>query len=159
LASYHAYSEEQNYPHKATIKSPYRIKNHRFAGTIQSRIYISHAPHLREKPMQTSLAERVIEEIEANKKLKTRLVEIIVSDPELRLLMSNSILPDVAKKEDIKELKSEIAQLRGELIQLRGEITQLRREVFSNFKWTVGIILTIWGATVIPILLRLIGAI
>jgi hypothetical protein len=109
--------------------------------------------------MQTSLAERVIEEIEAHKKLKTRLVEIIVSDPELRLLMSNSILPDVAKKEDIKELKSEIAQLRGELIQLRGEITQLRREVFSNFKWTVGIILTIWGATVIPILLRLIGAI
>ena len=102
--------------------------------------------------MQTSLAERVVEEIEANKKLKTRLVEIIVSDPELRLLMSNSILPDVARKEDIKELKSEIAQLRG-------EIAQLRREVFSNFKWTVGIILTIWGATVIPILLRLIGAI
>jgi hypothetical protein len=109
--------------------------------------------------MQTSLAERVVEEIEANKKLKTRLVEIIVSDPELRLFMLNSILPDVAKKEDIRELRNEIAQLRGELIQLRGEIAQLRREMYSNFKWTVGIILTIWGATVIPILLRLIGAI
>ncbi|MCC6003972.1 MAG: hypothetical protein LM590_06490 [Thermofilum sp.] len=134
--------------------------------------------------MQTSLAEKVIEEIEANKKLKTRLAELIVSEPEVRLFMLNSILPDVAKKEDIKELRNEIAQLRGEMAQLRGEISQvrgeiaqlrgeinqeiaqlrgeiaqLRREMYSNFKWTVGIILTIWGATVIPILLRLIKAI
>jgi hypothetical protein len=61
------------------------------------------------------------------------------------LFIINSILPDVAKKEDIRDLKSEIAQLRN--------------EVHSDFKWTIGIILTIWGATVIPILLRLIGAI
>jgi uncharacterized coiled-coil DUF342 family protein len=116
--------------------------------------------------MQTSLAERVLEEIEADKKLKTRLAELIVSEPEVRLFMLNSILPDVAKKEDIKELRNEItqirgemAQIRGEISQLRGEIAQLRKEMYSNFKWTVGIILTIWGATVIPILLRLIKAI
>jgi len=35
----------------------------------------------------------------------------------------------------------------------------LRREVHSNFRWTVGLIITVWGATVIPILLKLIGAI
>jgi hypothetical protein len=57
------------------------------------------------------------------------------------------------------QLRGEIAQLRGEISQLRGEIDQIRREMYSNFKWTIGIILTIWGATVIPILLRLIGAI
>jgi hypothetical protein len=95
--------------------------------------------------MMESLGERVIGEIEANKKLKMRLAELIVSEPDVRLFMINSILPDVAKKEDIRDLKSEIAQLRN--------------EVHSNFKWTIGIILTIWGATVIPILLRLIGAI
>ncbi|MCC6003976.1 MAG: hypothetical protein LM590_06510 [Thermofilum sp.] len=102
--------------------------------------------------MQTSLAERVLEEIGADRRLRMRLAELIVSEPEVRLFMLNSILPDVAKKEDIKELRNEIAQLRG-------EIAQLRREMYSNFKWTVGIILTIWGATVIPILLRLIKAI
>ncbi|MCC6003980.1 MAG: hypothetical protein LM590_06530 [Thermofilum sp.] len=116
--------------------------------------------------MQVSLAERVLEEIGADRRLRMRLAELIVSEPEVRLFMLNSILPDVAKKEDIKELRNEIAQLRGEMAQLRGEISQvrgeiaqLRREMYSNFKWTVGIILTIWGATVIPILLRLIKAI
>jgi polyhydroxyalkanoate synthesis regulator phasin len=102
--------------------------------------------------MMESLGERVIGEIEANKKLKMRLAELIVSEPDARLFIINSILPDVAKKEDIRDLKSEIAQLRN-------EIAQLRNEVHSDFKWTIGIILTIWGATVIPILLRLIGAI
>jgi hypothetical protein len=102
--------------------------------------------------MMESLGERVIGEIEANKKLKMRLAELIVSEPDVRLFIINSILPDVAKKEDIRNLKSEIAQLRNEMVQLRNE-------VHSNFKWTIGIILTIWGATVIPILLRLIGAI
>jgi hypothetical protein len=45
------------------------------------------------------------------------------------------------------------------MTQLRREIAQLRDEMHSNFKWTIGVVLTIWGATVIPILLRLIGAI
>jgi hypothetical protein len=109
--------------------------------------------------MQASLGERVIDEIGADKRLKMRLAELIISEPDVRLFMINSILPDVAKKEDIRELRSEIAQLRGEMAQLRGEIAQLRSEMHSNFRWTIGIILTIWSATVIPILLRLIGAI
>ncbi|MGC9021000.1 MAG: hypothetical protein ACP5KE_07320, partial [Candidatus Methanodesulfokora sp.] len=60
---------------------------------------------------------------------------------------------------EINQLKAEINQLRGEINQLRSEIGHLREEMYSNFKWTIGIVLTIWGATVIPILLRLIGAI
>jgi phosphoenolpyruvate-protein kinase (PTS system EI component) len=64
----------------------------------------------------------------------------------------NLLFPNVATKEDVKEI-------RGEMTQLRREIAQLRDEMHSNFKWTIGVVLTIWGATVIPILLRLIGAI
>jgi hypothetical protein len=109
--------------------------------------------------MQSSLAERFLEELEANKKLKIRLADIIASDPEVNLYILNSILPDVARKEDIKELRNEMAQLRVEISQLRTDIAQLRKEMYSNFKWTIGIILTIWGATVIPILLKLVGAI
>jgi predicted RNase H-like nuclease (RuvC/YqgF family) len=131
-----------------------------------------------------SLAERVINEIEADKRLRKRLAELLVTEPDVRILMINSIIADVAKKEDIRELRGEINQLRGEInqlreeinqlrgemnqlrvevdqkiTQLREEINQLRKEMHSDFKWVIGIILTIWGATVIPILLRLIGAI
>ena len=131
-----------------------------------------------------SLAERVINEIEADKRLRKRLAELLVTEPDVRILMINSIIADVAKKEDIRELRGEINQLRGEISQLRGEINQLRgemnqlrvevdqkitqlreeinqlrEEMHSDFKWVIGTVLTIWGATVIPILLRLIGAI
>ena len=131
-----------------------------------------------------SLAERVINEIEADKRLKKRLAELLVTEPDVRILMINSIIADVAKKEDIRELRGEINQLRGEInqlreeinqlrgemnllrvevdqkiTQLREEINQLREEMHSDFKWVIGTVLTIWGATVIPILLRLIGAI
>jgi hypothetical protein len=77
---------------------------------------------------------------------------VIVSEPDVRLFIINSLFPNLAIKEDVKELRSEMTQLRR-------EIAQLRDEMHSNFKWTIGVVLTIWGATVIPILLRLIGAI
>ena len=108
----------------------------------------------------------MINEIEADKRLKKRLAELLVTEPDVRILMINSIIADVAKKEDIRELRGEINQLRGEISQLRGEINQLREEInqlreemHSDFKWVIGAVLTIWGATVIPILLRFIGAI
>jgi polyhydroxyalkanoate synthesis regulator phasin len=117
-----------------------------------------------------SLGEKVLEEIGADKRLKTKLAELIISEPDVKLFIINSLLPSVATKEDIKELKGEIAQLRvatredikelrSEIAQLRGEMVQLRNEMHSNFKWTIGVMLTIWGTTAITILLKLIGAI
>ena len=53
-------------------------------------------------------------------------------------------------------MKNEIGGLRSEL---KSEISELRREMHSNFRWTVGLIVTVWGVTVTPILLRLIGVI
>ena len=77
---------------------------------------------------------------------------ILISVDLYQTIEKNSFLPNVATKEDIKELRSEI-------IQLRVETSQLGNEIHSNFKWTIGVVLTICGATVIPILLRLVGAI
>ncbi len=105
-----------------------------------------------------SLGERVVEELEANVRLRKRLAELLIAEPDIRLVLINAVLADVATKDDIRELRSEINQVRGEIAQLRGEVNQLRREMSSNFKWTIGAIITIWGATIIPILLRLIGA-
>ena len=99
-----------------------------------------------------SLGEKLVDELEANMRLRKRLAELLVTEPDIRLVLINAVLADVATKEDIRELRAEINQLRS-------EIGHLREDMYSNFKWTIGIVLTIWGATVIPILLRLIGAI
>jgi predicted ribosome quality control (RQC) complex YloA/Tae2 family protein len=91
----------------------------------------------------------------------------VASEPELRLAVINAVLADVATKQDIQqlrqELRGEIAQLRqhvdSEISQLRQEIAQLRREMNTNFRWTVGLILGIWGTTVIPLLMKMAGII
>jgi len=155
------------------------------------------------KGLFMSLAERLIKEFEENVKLRKRLAELLVSEPDVRLALINAVIADVATKKDLNELRNELRgeisrvreelrgeiskvreELRGEIGGLRGEISKvreelrgemnglrgeigelrreingLRREVHSNFRWTVGLIITVWGATVIPILLKLIGAI
>ena len=95
------------------------------------------------------------------------LAVAVASEPELRLAVINAVLADVATKQDIQqlrqELRGEIAQLRqhvdSEISQLRQEIAQLRREMSTNFRWTVGLILGIWGTTVIPLLMKMAGII
>jgi len=106
------------------------------------------------------------------------LAVAVASEPELRLAVINAVLADVATKQDIQQLRQEIAQLRqhlegeiaqirqhvdGEIAQLRqhleGEIAQLRRDMNTNFRWTVGLILGIWGTTVIPLLMKIAGVI
>jgi len=144
------------------------------------------------KGLFMSLAEKLIKEFEENVKLRKRLAELLVSEPDVRLALINAVIADVATKKDLNELRNELREeiskvreelrgeigglrgeiskvreelrgemngLRGEIGELRGEINGLRREVHSNFRWTVGLIVTVWGATVIPILLKLIGTI
>jgi len=128
-----------------------------------------------------SLAEKLIEEFEKDPRAKKRLAELLVVEPDVRLAMINALMAEVATRRDLGELRaemrsemgqlrsemgglrsdvgSEIGQLRSEMGELRSEIGQLRIEISSNFRWTIGTILVVWGATVIPILLRLIGAI
>ena len=102
------------------------------------------------------MAERLLGELEADPRARRRLAELLVAEPDVRLAMINAIIADVATRRDLAELRSE---MRGEISALRAEIAQLRAESSSNFRWIIGAILAIWGATVMPILLRLIGAI
>jgi predicted ribosome quality control (RQC) complex YloA/Tae2 family protein len=112
-------------------------------------------------------AGEIVRLLKSDKDALRELAVAVASEPELRLAVINAVLADVATKQDIQqlrqELKGEIAQLRqhvdSEISQLRQEIAQLRREMSTNFRWTVGLILGIWGTTVIPLLMRMAGII
>jgi chromosome segregation ATPase len=120
----------------------------------------------------------IVRLLKSDKDALRELAAAVVSEPELRLAVINAVLADVATKHDISQLReemrgeisqlrqevdSEVGQLRqemrGEISQLRQEISQLRRDVNVNFRWTVGLIIAIWGTTVIPLLMRMAGII
>jgi cell shape-determining protein MreC len=112
-------------------------------------------------------AGEIVRLLKSDRDALRELAVAVASEPELRLAVINAVLADVATKQDIQqmrqELRGEIAQLRqhvdSEISQLRQEITQLRREMSTNFRWTVGLILGIWGTTVIPLLMKMAGII
>jgi cell shape-determining protein MreC len=112
-------------------------------------------------------AGEIVRLLKSDRDALRELAVAVASEPELRLAVINAVLADVATKQDIQqmrqELRGEIAQLRqhvdSEISQLRQEIAQLRREMNTNFRWTVGLILGIWGTTVIPLLMKMAGII
>jgi cell shape-determining protein MreC len=112
-------------------------------------------------------AGEIVRLLKSDRDALRELAVAVASEPELRLAVINAVLADVATKQDLQqlrqELRGEIAQLRqhvdSEISQLRQEIAQLRREMNTNFRWTVGLILGIWGTTVIPLLMKMAGII
>jgi BMFP domain-containing protein YqiC len=134
-------------------------------------------------------AGEIVRLLKSDRDALRELAVAVASEPELRLDVINAVLADVATKQDInqlrqemrgeitstkqeiqqlrQELRGEIAQLRqhvdGEIAQLRremkDEISQLRRDMSTNFRWTIGLIIGIWGTTVIPLLMKMAGII
>ena len=134
-------------------------------------------------------AGEIVRLLKSERDALRELAVAVASEPELRLAVINAVLADVATKQDInqlrqemrgeitstkqeiqqlrQELRGEIAQLRqhvdGEIAQLRremkDEISQLRRDMSTNFRWTIGLIIGIWGTTVIPLLMKMAGII
>jgi flagellar biosynthesis regulator FlaF len=105
-------------------------------------------------------AGEIVRLLKSDRDALRELAVAVASEPELRLAVINAVLADVATKQDIQQLRQE---LRGEIAQLgqhvNGEIAQLRRDMNTNFRWTVGLIIGIWGTTVIPLLMKMAGII
>jgi len=105
-------------------------------------------------------AGEIVRLLKSDRDALRELAVAVASGPEIRLAVINAVLADVATKQDIQQLRQE---LRGEIAQLRqhvdGEIAQLRRDMNTNFRWTVGLIIGIWGTTVIPLLMKMAGII
>jgi predicted nucleic acid-binding Zn-ribbon protein len=123
-------------------------------------------------------AGEIVRLLKSDRDALRELAVAVASEPELRLAVINAVLADVATKQDIQQLRqelrgeiaqlrqhvdSEISQLRQEIAQMRqhvdSEISQLRRDMNTNFRRTVGLILGIWGTTVIPLLMKMAGII
>jgi chromosome segregation ATPase len=84
-----------------------------------------------------SLAEKLVEELEADEKTRKRLVKLLVpeavSEPELRLAIINAVLRDVATKSDVAKVMEEIEKIRREDIRrLEERIDALRKEMYTQ---------------------------
>jgi hypothetical protein len=101
-------------------------------------------------------AGEIVRLLKSDRDALRELAVAVASEPELRLAVINAVLADVATKQDISQLRQEISQLRQ---HVDDEIAQLRRDMNTNFRWTVGLILGIWGTTVIPLLMKMAGII
>ena len=55
-----------------------------------------------------SIAEKLIEELEKDPKIRKRLAELMATDSEVRLAIINAVLADVATKKDLERLEERI---------------------------------------------------
>jgi len=84
-----------------------------------------------------SLAEKLVEELEADERARKRLAKLLVpeaiSEPELRLAIINAVLRDVATKSDVAKVMEEIEKIRREDIRrLEEGIGALRKEMYTQ---------------------------
>jgi septal ring factor EnvC (AmiA/AmiB activator) len=78
-----------------------------------------------------SIAEKLIEELEKDPKIRKRLAELMVTDSDVRLAIINAVLADVATKSDLEKLeaatKRELEKLEE---RLRNDFrSEIQREV------------------------------
>jgi septal ring factor EnvC (AmiA/AmiB activator) len=78
-----------------------------------------------------SIAEKLIEELERDPKIRRRLAELMVTDSDVRLAIINAVLADVATKSDLEKLeaatKRELEKLEE---RLRNDFrSEIQREV------------------------------
>jgi uncharacterized protein YlxW (UPF0749 family) len=74
-----------------------------------------------------SIAEKLIEELEKDPKIRRRLAELMVTDSDVRLAIINAVLADVATKSDLEKLE---AATRRELEKLEERLrNEIQREV------------------------------
>ena len=71
-----------------------------------------------------------IKTLEEDKSARMRLAELLVSEPQMRLVMLNAILKEVATKQDVKELGEKIENVRSEL---DSKIEGVRKEIKQDF--------------------------
>jgi chromosome segregation ATPase len=122
-----------------------------------------------------SIAEKLIEELEKDPKIRRRLAELMVTDSDVRLAIINAVLADVATKSDLEKLeaatKRELENLRAEMKaemekleeRLERRISALESRVNSieerlaRLEGQMGLFVKLFIAFNLPILFAVIG--
>jgi chromosome segregation ATPase len=82
-----------------------------------------------------SIAEKLIEELEKDPKIRRRLAELMVTDSDVRLAIINAVLADVATKSDLEKLevatRRELENLRAEM---KAEMEKLEERLRNDFR-------------------------
>jgi chromosome segregation ATPase len=83
-----------------------------------------------------SIAEKLIEELEKDPKIRRRLAELMVTDSDVGLAIINAVLANVATKSDLEKLeaatKRELENLRVEIKAEMGRLEERLRNDFRN---------------------------
>jgi len=79
----------------------------------------------------------ILDELEADEKVRKRLAKIlvpeVVSEPELRFVIINTVIGDVATKKDIEKIRREdMAKIKEGIGRLEEKIEILRKEIYTN---------------------------
>ncbi len=81
-----------------------------------------------------SIAEKLIEELEKDPKIRRRLAELMVTDSDVRLAVINAVLADVATKKDLEKLEERLRndfrnELQREVRRLEERISALEKRM------------------------------
>jgi len=105
-----------------------------------------------------ALSDRLAKEIaegKANALMKAIAAEI-ASDPNLRALLVQAVLREVATKEDIARLEEKLdRKIESVRIELDRKIEDLRRDFSSLMKWMIGLMASMWISIVVGIIVAL----
>ena len=122
-----------------------------------------------------SIAEKLIEELEKDPKIRRRLAELIVTDSDVRLAIINAVLADVATKSDLEKLeaatKSELEKLEERLRSEMGKLEErLERRIsalesrvnsieerLARLEGQISLFVKLFIAFNLPILIAVIG--
>jgi len=122
-----------------------------------------------------SIAEKLIEELEKDPKIRRRLAELMVTDSDVRLAIINAVLADVATKSDLEKLeaatKRELekleerlrSEIQREVKRLEERISALENRVNSieerlaRLEGQMGLFVKLFIAFNLPILIAVIG--
>jgi hypothetical protein len=82
----------------------------------------------------SSIAEKLIEELEKDPKIRKRLAELMVTDSDVRLAIINAVLADVATKSDLEKLEERLrndfrSEIQREVRRLEDRITALENRI------------------------------
>jgi predicted ribosome quality control (RQC) complex YloA/Tae2 family protein len=122
-----------------------------------------------------SIAEKLIEELEKDPKIRKRLAELMVTDSDVRLAIINAVLADVATKSDLEkleerlrndfrnEIQREVRRLEDRISALENRISALENRVNSieerlaRLEGQMDLFVKLFIAFNLPILIAVIG--